>query len=207
MSRLKFDIKFRPQIESGKYTVQTRDGRPARIICWDRKGSDQPLVALVTTAIDFEQSFWVRADGIYEGTMGHDYDLFILTDEPELSEWEKEICGITNLNLSFSMTDEVKDAARRVLDLARKELEPEFDAAYKNQDEVVFRNGVKKGREEAMKDMPRWYHLENGAGGGAEYPVFLVRSSKGNYFLSNCIGPDTTYLNLFDLEKLPGLED
>ena len=37
MAKIPFDIKYRPQIESGEYKVETRDGKPVRIICWDKK--------------------------------------------------------------------------------------------------------------------------------------------------------------------------
>lgn len=35
--RIPFDIKYRPEIEVGKYLVVTRDNHSARIICWDAK--------------------------------------------------------------------------------------------------------------------------------------------------------------------------
>lgn len=44
--RIPFDIKYRPEIEAGKYLVETREGEPVRIICWDRRGVE-PIVALI----------------------------------------------------------------------------------------------------------------------------------------------------------------
>ena len=45
-----FNIKYRSEIESGLYKVETRDGRPARIVCWDKGGDDlYPVIALVET--------------------------------------------------------------------------------------------------------------------------------------------------------------
>ena len=32
-----FDIKYRPEIESGKYRVVTRRGEPVEILKWDAK--------------------------------------------------------------------------------------------------------------------------------------------------------------------------
>lgn len=89
--KIPFDIKYRPQIESGEYKVVTRDGSPVRIICWDRKsaGDGQPIVALVENG-HYENSIWVEENGVYKGTMGHEYDLFITTPEPELAESEDE---------------------------------------------------------------------------------------------------------------------
>ena len=47
MAKIPFDIKYRDKIESGEYKVETREGLPARIICWDRMGIAYPIVALV----------------------------------------------------------------------------------------------------------------------------------------------------------------
>ena len=48
--------------------VCTRDGRPARIVCWDAIGDDFPIVALITkTRVfdkgHFEQGYWYNKDG------------------------------------------------------------------------------------------------------------------------------------------------
>ena len=43
--KIPFDIKYRPQIESGEYTLETAHGCSARIICWD-KIDNCPIVAL-----------------------------------------------------------------------------------------------------------------------------------------------------------------
>ena len=38
--KIPFDIKFKPQIESGEYKVETRDGRTAEILKWNAKAKD-----------------------------------------------------------------------------------------------------------------------------------------------------------------------
>jgi len=45
MERIPFDIKYRPEIEAGKYLVETRDGREVRIDRWDWPDNDYPIVA------------------------------------------------------------------------------------------------------------------------------------------------------------------
>lgn len=45
--RKEFNIKYRPDIEAGRMKVETRDGSPARIVCWDCERDDEPIVALV----------------------------------------------------------------------------------------------------------------------------------------------------------------
>jgi len=63
----------------------------------------------------------------------------------------------------------------------------------------------KEVRSELAKTMPQWKKMLNGAAGGGERDVFLIRSSKGHYFTSACIGGDNYYLELESLEQLPGL--
>ena len=64
-------------------------------------------------------------------------------------------------------------------------------------------------RRELQKDMPRWMPEPNGAAGGTdcdlEYDLYLIRTSKGHYFTSSCIGGTNHYLVLDTLEQLPGL--
>lgn len=60
-------------------------------------------------------------------------------------------------------------------------------------------------RRELQKDMPRWMPEPNGAAGGTDRDLYLIRTSKGNYFTSKCIGGTNHYLVLDTLEQLPGL--
>lgn len=49
--KVKFDLKYRQQIESGEYKVETANGRQVRIICWDARNwyRESDVVALVST--------------------------------------------------------------------------------------------------------------------------------------------------------------
>lgn len=82
--RIPFDISKRPQIESGEYKVETRDGRTARIICWDRKDNNYPIVALLEIYPGKEGMIAYTLDG--QNVLGESnspYDLFLVTPEPE----------------------------------------------------------------------------------------------------------------------------
>lgn len=50
--KVKFDLKYRQQIESGEYKVETADGRQVRIICWDVHNlyRENDIVALATSS-------------------------------------------------------------------------------------------------------------------------------------------------------------
>jgi hypothetical protein len=45
-NRVPFDVKYRKEIESREYKIETYEGKSARIICWDAKDS-KPIVALI----------------------------------------------------------------------------------------------------------------------------------------------------------------
>lgn len=63
----------------------------------------------------------------------------------------------------------------------------------------------KEVRGELAKTMPQWKKMPNGAAGGGDRDIYLIRSSKGYYFTSACIGGDNYYLELESLEQLPGI--
>ena len=63
----------------------------------------------------------------------------------------------------------------------------------------------KEVRNELAKTMPQWKRMLNGAAGGGDRDIYLIRSSKGHYFTSACIGGDNYYLELESLEQLPGI--
>lgn len=57
--------------------VTTRDGRPARIVCTDRKGSpgDALILALVENEGGVEHSYWYHINGAHYGAPRNNLDL------------------------------------------------------------------------------------------------------------------------------------
>lgn len=53
----------------------------------------------------------------------------------------------------------------------------------------------------------RWKYMEAGVAGNSDHDIYLIRSSKGHYFTSSCIGGPNYYLELEELEKLPGIKE
>lgn len=178
--KIPFDIKYRPQIESGEYKVETRSGLPARIVCWDRNSKDMEILALVYDEhIDEnnEELAEVALDGrMFPRGKDHDYDLFIITPEEEMTEFEKAVGlvftdaqliprdkdGIANIH---DINEFIKKKAAELLALAKKELQSEIDAeiekAYKTQDDVVFRKGWVQDKADALRDLPRWKQIKD----------------------------------------------
>ncbi len=142
MTKIPFDIKFRPQIESGEYKVETRDGLPVRVVCYDAEGRF-PVVAIVN---GFPASMYTEC-GCVMNNEGHGkYDLFIITPEPELSAFEVKLWEIMKAEGSSvgpreKFTNDDKRAfheySAQLLAIASKELQPE-------------------------KDLPRWKKCEDG---------------------------------------------
>ena len=83
MTKIPFDIKYRPQIEAGKYKVVTDSGAEVKIVCWD---ADEywPIVGIVNhSAVSY------RANGSLPSKSSDFLTLFLITTEPELSEDER----------------------------------------------------------------------------------------------------------------------
>lgn len=130
MARIPFDIKFRPQIESGEYKVETRDGRRVKIIYWDLNCTS-PIVAVMDVHIDLPGEIVdiFSVSGMAFDDSESPSDLFIVTPEPELTEFEKALADIIGYAISQSVVEPnyetykfVKDWSKRLLDDAKKEL-------------------------------------------------------------------------------------
>lgn len=79
--KVQFDIKYRPQIESGEAEVVTRDGRAVRIICWDGPCYELPIVGFIEGK---EEPDTFGRDGVYMPGEGEDKeDLFVLLRLPD----------------------------------------------------------------------------------------------------------------------------
>jgi hypothetical protein len=80
MKKIPFDIKYRPEIESGKYKVVTSCGEPCQIVKWDCRGQ-YPLLVLIDDGDTDDAAFYAE-NGENIGSM---INLYIVTDEPDYS--------------------------------------------------------------------------------------------------------------------------
>lgn len=120
--KIPFDIKYRPQIESGEYKVETRNGKPVRIICWDRKYG-YPICGLVyEKETDREYYINVLENGkkTLDGMMKTSEDLFIITTEPFEQAPETFLMNADASEQTFH--ENVKKYADKLLELAKKEV-------------------------------------------------------------------------------------
>lgn len=156
--KIPFDIKYRPQIESGEYKVETRDGRPVRIICWDCNNYN-PIIALADETVmwngdknEYVISYCI--DGRYGPAESQD-DLFIVTPEEELSVFEE---GLNTFLFDFVHTtvDEdpikyVKKNSNVLLSFARQQFIKDGYVIEKK----AFHDTVKKVDPEVMKEVSK----------------------------------------------------
>ena len=62
-------------------------------------------------------------------------------------------------------------------------------------------------REELLEKLPQWKHFGNGACGGGNKDIYLIRTSDGHYFTSSCLSAGNCYLELKSLENLSGIQE
>lgn len=82
MAKIHFDIKYRPEIEAGKYKVKVEE-HEARIVCWDYNGDN----LIVCVKFDGgEQGLIYDTAGRHMSKLPErEPDLELYTDEPELT--------------------------------------------------------------------------------------------------------------------------
>ena len=148
MSKIPFDIKWKPQIESGEYKVETDCKEPVTIIKWDLKNDNGNILCY----------YFDGKEDIPYVTEGK--DLFIITPEEELSEFENRLCEILDsaINYQIHSTDEetikeAKELAHELFDLARTELIFQGNIILSTEESKKrFAEAQEKGRKEAFHD-------------------------------------------------------
>ena len=118
MTRIPFDKKYRPQIESGQYKVETGDGQPVRIICWDAKVDKDyqddetlccPIIGLVDNGRREVVMSWNNRGLVYNKKG----DLFIITDWKGIDDVEKHLVQcFKSMNGEYYEEEELEEIAK-----------------------------------------------------------------------------------------------
>lgn len=78
-----FNLAGREKVEAGIYKVITRDGKPVRIVCWDKKGKE-PVCALVSVGAGYEHWQLYEPNGrVYPEGYENSDDLFFTYEVPD----------------------------------------------------------------------------------------------------------------------------
>ena len=203
MAKIPFSIEHREKIESGEYKVETRDGRTARIICWDRKDNNYPIIALFEE-YGKECLLSYTQNGQHVIGKSNVSDLFLVTPEPELTEFEKAFDRIAELYHSDKNPDEIaccKEYAAELLEIGRKEIIKQGNIVIPVDDfNKRLCVAMEHAREEALKDLPRWKKCSQNT----------IYSTKCNLIV-NGIGRyiilDGYMIDVDRLKKLPGFKE
>lgn len=130
MGKAPFKMKYRSKIENGDYTLETREGRKARIICWDAKnvGRDDDIIVMVSSTFGGEsiQRYGQNGKLISNQGSGHNekWDLFVVGGDIRLDDYCIELTNIIQARLGVVFEDpyDVLDAAEDILKASENEL-------------------------------------------------------------------------------------
>ena len=191
MRRIPFNILNRPEIEAGKYKVETEDGtHNVRIVCWDAKGPGDTtyIVGLQTKkGEDTEKLQKYYVDGTLvsaNGTSNAGKNLVILTDIPKLTEFEACVKACLNFNYGLNLNEEddvdrLKSVCKSILTFSKAAIRKEMMNSVKmeeyREDSDLAKNAIgeltvcgflnNRSRQEIadwLKDVPmRLYHSGN----------------------------------------------
>lgn len=217
MAKIPFDIKFRSQIESGEYKLVAGNEFPwpAKIVCWTYNGDN--LIVIVTNPDGDETGLIYTPNGKHKAFAPKvDSDLFIITPEPELTEFESAIESYIKAYTGIIQTaSAAKQWAKELLELAKKELlsyhdesNPQIEAMADLERAIScngkiplwlverFKEEREKGKADALKDLPRWKKLTLGLN-----TSFLGYRNELELFYKDKV------IALSELEKLPGFKE
>lgn len=158
--KIPFDIKFRPQIESGEYQITNSICEPVRVICWDAdiistpSCGKKPIISLQHGMDNHEVVVHHLDNGKVFKSEDTLADLFIVTPEPELTKFEKGIKrGFLCAGLEDVPTGIIKDTAQELMTIAKKELFKEWNEDMKNEYVRGKKDGLTIGYKQAEKDL------------------------------------------------------
>lgn len=196
--RIPFNVKWKPQIESGEYKVfaHEHEEQEVRIVCWDNKG-EYPIVAL----IDNEPEKFDKHGRVPGGNRGGEFSLFIVTQEEEMTEFEKQLFKIRHIGKRDMYSDQewqtLRNESAKLLSLAREELIAN-DTVLKEYAEV----SREQGKAEALKDLPRWKR----AAGYCFVGQSIMYDALG-FYKSSTTKPGCCYITYESLRMLPGFNE
>ena len=210
-------------LENKDRRITTRYGnRTVRIIAYDRI-DNRPIVALVKTLSDgkefindYTKNGWHDLEEKYPDK----YDLFFADEEEiKFSDFERGIQELINTCLSqikkIEKQDEkldavsifVKENAKKILELARKDLEENYYTKVID-DKMVFKSELHEqslqtaydiGKQETLEKMPEWKRFDFGNSFNSR--LVVIPATKFGVVVYNT---DTKmFLTATDLEQLP----
>lgn len=220
MAKIQFTLDAWLKDKSQK--VETRDGRLVHNIWRVKEPSyTNNRKTEVCALIDGEEDALVFFEGgrYLPSTKDTDspFDLFIVTLEEELTEFEKELESFYNHHLQVctydnqgTVEESLHDGASKLLALAKKEIvagwsnglndtQDRSGKAYSDGYNIGFEIGYERGKAEAMRGLPMW--IDDGL------PMGSAAIDISGLCGFNFIRRRGRLFRISDLEKLPGFND
>ena len=208
-----FNIKYRPEIEAGKFKVVTADDRPVTILRWNMKGS-YPILACTMVkqcnwegdeSWDEERPFAYDKDGNAAGTVpAQKLELYLISEEPEMTEFEEAVQELIYrvIHKTYGTT---KEEAQKLFVIASKKVEKDCGSVFRPGWFIDdMKEAKREGQEELLEEMPRWKTAEDSQKAD-EIKWLVIREKK--VFASPYLMKGDNYLLIDDLAKLPTEED
>lgn len=173
--RIDFDVE---KAKSGVYQVVTRDGRPARIICWDKiDGGNYCIVALVRNKVGNEITMTYREDGLSNDHFRDDsVDLYLEVDVELLellTDFEYKVGDLMYGGYIDEINEEglacVQAKARELMDIAIMEYENEKFFESSNYDNDRLRTDLGELLKIALRG--QWQDSEKSGISNVRYSV------------------------------------
>ena len=190
--RIPFDISKRPQIESGEYKVvyvenSSTNQYPVEILKWDSNSDAGCIIGCIRR--NGKDRIYVFDENGEHKVSGEDDRLFIVTPEPEISEFEKRLQEVLfeHATTNSSAEEKAHQYSSELLDLAKQQLLRSGELLTQEHHEKL----METLRNECKKDLPRW-----GKG-----------SIEGDRIVGLSLYHNMKWISFSDLEKLPGFKE
>lgn len=162
--RIPFNVKYRPQIESGEYKVETKGGESVHILSFEALGP-YPICYQVGNGMDID--FPPRPDVYFAHNNGEcsysPNSLFIVTPEEELTEFEKCLADLVSFSIRAGLPNDgdyeavltsesirfAKMYSEKLLTIAREQFIKDGYVIEKK----AFHDAVKKVNPKVMKEV------------------------------------------------------
>lgn len=211
--KIPFNVKFRPQIESGEYKVvyvenSSSEQCPVEILKWD-SNSDAGCIIGCVRRKGKDKIYAFQENGVHT-VSDEDDRLFLVTPEPEMSEFEKALDDTIRSYRCDSEKDEdggildyqswIKRKATSLLDLAKSQLLQSGELLTQEHHEKLMETLL----EEYKKDLPRWRNVEADKRYVGCVTRYMDVNGDWNYCMSSGkLSDDCQYISIVALEKLP----
>lgn len=165
MKKIAFDIKYRPEIESGELKVVTGKGKPVNIIKWDMVGRCPILGCTMVSKHNWEgDESWEEERPIAFDLKGNpdgyaladNMNLYLLMETPATTAFEEELSAM--------------------IDYSRNHVKPDTDVV------DIFKDRIfEAARLEVIKGLPHWKKCAEHPGKPGIFSVHVGFIEMGGY--------------------------